>query len=378
MIMAGLEYKEEIPFKNVYLTGIVRDKMGRKMSKSLGNSPDPIELMKKYGADGVRVGMLLTSPAGNDLPFDEILCEQGRNFSNKIWNALRLVKGWEADEKAEQPKYSLTVVEWFESRLNATLEQLEDHYEKYRISDALMLVYKLIWDDFCSWYLEMVKPSFASGGKSMDKQTLEATFDFFERLMKILHPFMPFITEEIWHQLSEREEGDCIIIAEFPKAAKIDHKLLEQFDYAKEVIMAIRKIRNDKSIKNKETLELYIKKNFDEMPVTTFDDICAKLCNLCEVKYTDKKIEDALSFVVKSTEFYIPLLENIDKAEEIKKLEEELRYTKGFLNSVMNKLNNEKFVNNAPEQVVANENKKKSDAESRIKVIEEQLEGLRG
>jgi valyl-tRNA synthetase len=378
MIMAGLEYREKIPFKNVYLTGIVRDKLGRKMSKSLGNSPDPIELMKKYGADGVRVGMLLTSPAGNDLPFDEILCEQGRNFSNKIWNALRLVKGWEADEKAEQPKSSATVVEWFESRLNSTLEQLEDHYEKYRISDALMLVYKLIWDDFCSWYLEMVKPSFTDGGKSIDKKTLDATLNFFERLMKVLHPFMPFITEEIWHQLKEREDGECIIVADFPEAGIIDHGLLEKFDFAKEVIMAIRKIRNDKNIKNKEELELFIKKNFDEVPVTTFDDICAKLCNLCAVKYTDEKVDGALSFVVKSTEFYIPLLDNIDTAEEIKKLEEELKYTKGFLKSVMSKLNNEKFVNNAPEQVVANEKKKQSDAEARIKVIEEQLVSLKG
>lgn len=378
MIMAGLEYRNEIPFKNVYLTGIVRDKIGRKMSKSLGNSPDPIELMNKYGADGVRVGMLLTSPAGNDLPFDEILCEQGRNFSNKIWNALRLVKSWKVDEKAEQPAASKTVVDWFESRLNSNLKILNDHYNKYRISDALMVVYKMIWDDFCSWYLEMIKPyAIANDSKNIDKETYYSTILFFEKLMKVLHPFMPFITEEIWHQLKKREEKECIIVSNMPLPGKIDKELLDQFEYAKEVIMAIRKIRSDKNIKNKEEIELYIKKNFDEKPVTTFDSICSKLCNICNVRYTDKKIEDSISFVVKSTEFYIPLSESIDTAEEIQKLEAELKYTKGFLNSVMCKLNNEKFVANAPENVVANEKKKKTDAEARIKVIEEQLKTLR-
>jgi len=377
MIMAGLEYRNEIPFKNVYLTGIVRDKKGRKMSKSLGNSPDPIELMEKYGADGVRVGMLLTSPAGNDLPFDEILCEQGRNFSNKIWNALRLVNGWSVDENLNQSESSETVVNWFESRFNSTLKQLDDHFKKYRISDALMLVYKLIWDDFCSWYLEMIKPfGYSNSEKNIDKRTLNATIGFFEKLMQILHPFMPFITEEIWHQLNDREQDDCIMVSSIPSPGKIDEVLLEEFDYAKEVIMAIRKIRNDKNIKNKDAIELYIKKNFDEDPQTAFDGICSKLCNLTKVKYTSENIEGAISFMVKSTEFYIPLSESIDAAEEIKKLEDELKYTRGFLNSVMNKLNNDKFVNNAPEQVVANENRKKSDAEARIKVIEEQLKTL--
>jgi len=378
MIMAGLEYRNEIPFKNVYLTGIVRDKMGRKMSKSLGNSPDPIELMNKYGADGVRVGMLLTSPAGNDLPFDEMLCEQGRNFCNKIWNAFRLVKSWNVDENLDQPESSKTVIKWFDSRLNSILELLDDQFQKYRISDALMLAYKLIWDDFCSWYLEMIKPTGYTKDqkKYIDKYTLKATIDFFEKLMKILHPFMPFITEEIWHQLNDKEEEDCIIVSDLPLPEKVDQIILDQFEYAKEVIIAIRKIRSEKNIRNKDAIELYVKKNFSEKPITDFDSICSKLCNLCDIKYTEEKIEGAITFVVKSTEFYIPLTESIDTAEEIKKLKDELNYTKGFLNSVVKKLSNERFVNNAPEKVVANEQKKKSDAESRIKVIEEQLKSL--
>ena len=374
MIMAGLEYRNNIPFKNVYLTGIVRDKQGRKMSKSLGNSPDPIKLMKIYGADGVRVGMLLTSPAGNDLPFDEILCEQGRNFSNKIWNALRLIKGWTVDENLEQPQSSKISIEWFEAKWNSTIKILDDHFSKYRISDALMLTYKLIWDDFCSWYLEMIKPAYQ---KPIDKNTLESSIKFFEKIMKILHPFMPFITEEIWHLLKDRDEGDCIMISEMPKSGKTDKSILNQFEFAKEVIISIRNFRKEKNIPNKEELELFIKKNNNETPDITFDSLISKLCNLNKIDYTDEKIEGSMSFIVKSTEFFVPMSDSLDLEAEIKKLEEDLKYTKGFLISVSKKLSNERFVNNAPEKVVEMERKKQSDAESKIKVIEEQLDALK-
>lgn len=374
MIMAGLEYRNDIPFKNVYLTGIVRDKQGRKMSKSLGNSPDPIKLMKIYGADGVRVGMLLTSPAGNDLPFDEILCEQGRNFSNKIWNALRLIKGWAVDENLEQPQSSKISIEWFESKLNSTIKILDNHFSKYRISDALMLTYKLIWDDFCSWYLEMIKPAYQ---KPIDKTTLEKTIVFFEKIMKILHPFMPFITEEIWHLLADRDEDDCIIISKMPEVGKTDKTILNQFEFAKDVIVAIRNFRKGKNIPNKEKLELFIKKNNDEKPDTTFDSLVSKLCNLSKIDYTDEKIDASMSIIVKSTEFFVPMSDSLDMESEIKKLEEDLKYTKGFLFSVSKKLSNERFVNNAPEKVVEIERKKQSDAEAKIRVIEEQLAALR-
>ncbi len=374
MIMAGQEYRKDIPFKNVYLTGIVRDKQGRKMSKSLGNSPDPIELMKKHGADGVRVGMLLTSPAGNDLPFDEVLCEQGRNFSNKIWNALRLVKGWEIDNNIEQPGYAKISVKWFEARMNSVLETIQDHFSKYRISDALMSVYKLIWDDFCSWYLEMIKPPYQ---KPIDKATFDSTIIFFEELMKILHPFMPFITEEIWHLLGDRDDKDCIIVATMPENKAFDKALLESFNVEEQAIIAIRNLRKNKGIPNKEPIELFVKKNNDQKANHTFDDVISKLCNISEIKYTDEKIEGAASFIVKSTEFYVPLGDNVDIEAEIAKLEEELKYTQGFLNSVSKKLSNERFVNNAPVSVVDKEKKKQADAESRIKVIEEQLVGMK-
>lgn len=374
MIMAGLEYRNEIPFKNVYLTGMVRDAQGRKMSKSLGNSPDPIKLMDNYGADGTRVGMLFTSPAGNDLPFDVALCEQGRNFSNKIWNALRLVKGWEVDESLEQPDTSRVAVEWFDARLNQTLKEIDDLYGKYRISDALMATYKLIWDDFCSWYLEMIKPAYQ---KPIDKKTLDQTIEMFEGLMKILHPFMPFLTEEIWHILREREEKDCIIVAKWPERKRIDHKILEKFSFAKDVIIAVRGIRASKNIPNKEELDFYVKKNMNEKPDTTFDGLVAKLCNLTGVQYVDEKADNSMSFVVKSTEFFVPLGDTVDVEVEIKKLEEEIKYTKGFLNSVMKKLSNERFVNNAPPAVVDKERKKQTDAENKIKVLEEQINTLK-
>lgn len=374
MIMAGLEYRNEIPFKNVYLTGIVRDAQGRKMSKSLGNSPDPIKLMKHFGADGTRVGMLLTSPAGNDLPFDESLCEQGRNFSNKIWNALRLVKGWDIDENIPQPETSKVAVEWFDARLNETLKEIDDLYSKYRISDALMATYRLIWDDFCSWFLEMIKPGYQ---KPIDRITLEHTIELFESLMKILHPFMPFLTEEIWHLLRDREENDNIMIAEWPDRKRIDHRVLEKFSFAKDVIIAVRGIRAGKNIANKVELDFYVKKNLNEKPDTTFDGLVSKLCNLTGVQYVDEKVDNAMSFVVKSTEFYVPLGDTVDVEAEIKKLEEEIKYAKGFLNSVMKKLSNERFVNNAPAAVVEKERQKQTDAENKIKVLEEQIETLK-
>ena len=374
MIMAGQEYRNEIPFKNVYLTGIVRDKLGRKMSKSLGNSPDPIKLIEKYGADGVRVGMLLTSPAGNDLPFDEALCEQGRNFSNKIWNALRLIKGWEIDENIEQPQSSLVAVNWFHAKLNESLKNIDDNFLKYRISDALMGVYKLIWDDFCSWYLEIIKPAYQ---KPIDKKTLNETIDIFEKLMKILHPFMPFISEEIWQTLKVRNEDESIMISEMPVKQRIDHNILEQFEFAKEIIIAIRNLRKEKNIPQKNAIEFSIKKNLDQKADLTFDSVVAKLCNISELNYINEKLDGAQSFIICSTEFYVPLGDFIDKKAEIIKLEEELKYAKGFLNSVMKKLSNERFVNNAPPQVIEKERQKQEDAESKIKVIEDQIVSLK-
>ncbi len=374
MIMAGIEYRGEIPFKNVYLTGIVRDKQGRKMSKSLGNSPDPIELMNKYGADGARVGMLLTSPAGNDLPFDESLCEQGRNFSNKVWNALRLIKGWEVDNNLKQPDTSKVAVEWFDARFNEALKAIEDNFTKFRISDALMATYKLIWDDFCSWYLEMIKPAYQ---QPVDAKTLQQTVGFFEKLMKILHPFMPFLTEEIWHLLADRDENDCIMIARLPERHRINHKVLEQFNFAKDVIIAVRGLRNEKNIPMKEQLQFFVKKNHSQQADTTFDGLASKLCNLAAIEYVEEKVANAMSFVVGSTEFYIPLTGVVDLETELKKLEDDLVYTNNFLNSVVKKLENERFVSGAPVAVVDLERKKQADAENKIKVLEEQIANLK-
>ena len=372
MIMAGLEYRNDIPFKNVYFTGIVRDKIGRKMSKTLGNSPDPIELMNQFGADGVRVGMLLTAPAGNDLPFDPALCEQGRNFSNKIWNALRLVKGWEIDETIQQPESSKLGVEWFESRLNKVLKTIDSHFSKYRISEALMVTYKLIWDDFCSWYLEIAKPAYQ---QPVDKNTYEATVSFFEELMKILHPFMPFITEEIWHLLRERVEGDDIIVAKIPVSKEFDNKIIASFERAEQVINGIRNIRKDKNIPNKESIELVVKKG--NHPECAFYPVISKLGNVSNIEEVEEKPDNAMTFLVGSQEFYVPFSADIDVEAEIAKLEEELAYTEGFLKSVQKKLSNERFVNNAPEAVVAKEKQKQADAEARIKTIKEQLAGLK-
>jgi valyl-tRNA synthetase len=377
MIIAGYEYRKEKPFRNVYLTGIVRDKLGRKMSKSLGNSPDPLDLIDKYGADGVRVGMLLCSPAGNDLPFDESLCEQGRNFANKIWNAFRLVKGWEVDNNKTQTDANKTAIKWFEAKFNEQLEIINDNFSKYRISEALMATYKLVWDDFCAWYLEIIKPDFVNGkALPIDKATYDATLIFFEKLLKILHPFMPFITEEIWHLIKKRNENDCIIIAEWPKVEDFDKKIIENFDTLIQLVAAVRNFRNQKGISPKEKLEvIQFSDKFDNY--WEFNAIAIKLCNLSAFNYTEKKIEGAYSFLIKTLEFFIPLKGNIDTASEIERLTKELEYNKGFLASVLKKLSNEKFVNSAPEKVIEMERKKKSDAEAKIKLIEEQLSILK-
>ena len=371
MIMAGEEYQNEVPFKNVYFTGIVRDKLGRKMSKSLGNSPDPIELIDKFGADGVRMGMMLSAPAGNDILFDEALCEQGRNFCNKIWNALRLVKGWNVDENAAQPEAAKMAVKWFEARFNQVLAETNDNIDKYRLSDALMGIYKLTWDDFCSWYLEMVK---APQGQGIDPVTYAATIKFFENLMLLLHPFMPFITEEIWHAIAERKEGDDIIIAQQPIFQGFDESILKQFEFTQEVINNVRKVRSDKNIAFRDAIQLVVKGTANK----DFDCVIAKLCNVSEVSYVAEAPAGAFGFIVGSTEFFVPLTGSVDVEAEIKKLEEELKYAQGFLKSVEAKLSNERFVSGAPAAVVDKERKKKADAEAKIAVIEQQLAGLRG
>ena len=368
MIMAGYEYKGELPFKNVYLTGIVRDKQGRKMSKSLGNSPDPIRLIKKYGADGVRVGMLLCSPAGNDLPFDEGLCEQGRNLSNKIWNAFRLIKGWEV-ANGEQPESAKQAINWFENKISKAITKIDELYSKYRISEALMGTYKLVWDDFCSWYLEIVKPNY---GSPIDKITYTKTVEQLEKVLKLLHPFMPFLTEEIWHLIDHREED--IIIAKWPKSRVINEQLLSDFKNTTEVVTGIRKIRKEQNITNRNQLELMVINNQKE--TNNLDAIISKLGNISAINTTTEKPAGTFSFMVKSNEYFIPLANNIDVESEIEKLQKELNYTKGFLKSVEGKLSNERFINNAPEQVVNNEKNKMSDAKTKIKILESKIKNL--
>ena len=372
MIIAGYEYMDEKPFKHVYLTGIVRDKQRRKMSKSLGNSPDPLDLIKEFGADAIRTGMLFSSPAGNDLLYDEKLVEQGRNFANKIWNAFRLVKGWEVGGTST-PAENTVAIQWFDSRFNETLTEIEDHFSKFRISDALMATYKLIWNDFCSWYLEMIKPAY---GEPIDPATYEVTLNLFEKIMKILHPFMPFITEEIWSELRERAEGQDIIVSAWPVIGGTDEALTKQAEIVFELVSQIRNARSSKGLSPKESLDLFIKAK-DNAAYERFDGMIKKLCNIGELQFTDSKVDNALSFVIKSDEFYLPMPEgSIDVEAEKAEIEKELEYTKGFLNSVMKKLSNERFVNNAPEQVVASEKKKQADAESKIKVLEEKLASL--
>jgi valyl-tRNA synthetase len=375
MIIAGYEYMNEKPFSNVYLTGIVRDKLGRKMSKSLGNSPDPLDLMKKYTADGVRVGMLLSSPAGNDLLFDESLCEQGRNFTNKLWNAFRLIKGWIPGD-VEQSEAEKISIEWFRSRFNEQLEIINDHYVKYRMSDALMASYKLIWDDFCSWYLEMVKPEFIDGvAKPMNHKTLEATTEFFESILRVIHPWMPFISEELWHLIKERKAKECLIVAAWPKVIAPDKKLLNGFSVAMEVIQQIRNIRKQKNISPKESLELFMKKDAAFNP--QFNSVIMRLCNLKNFSIAEKPA-NAFSFLINQFEFYLPLSGSIDVNAERERLKKELEYNQGFLKSVQSKLANERFIANAKPEVLANEKKKLADAESKIRAIEEQLGQLAG
>ena len=383
MIMAGEEYRGEVPFKNVYFTGIVRDKLGRKMSKSLGNSPDPIELIEKYGADGVRMGMLLTAPAGNDLPFDESICEQGRNFANKIWNALRLVKGWQVEtENVERKPENEVAVEWMEQRMACVLEQIEKDFDQYRLSEALMNTYKLMWDDFCSWYLEMVKPAY---GTPIDKETYDATISIFERLMYMLHPFMPFVTEEVWHLLQEADSEakaemiaqSSIMIQHMPSSVFYDQRMLDDCTMARDVIAGVRNLRNSRGLSPKEQLELFVVCGDGKRMNSRFDSIVKKLAKVSDIKYVDNKVEGAVSFMIGTTEFFVPMSQNVDVEAEKKKLEEELKYAEGFLASVMKKLGNEKFVNGAPEKVVAVERQKKADAEQKIAALKAQMENLK-
>ena len=387
MIMAGLEYPHDIPFRNVYFTGIVRDKLGRKMSKQLGNSPDPIELIEKYGADGVRMGMLLTAPAGNDLPFDEAICEQGRNFSNKLWNALRLISGWQVSSDSEisgeSEKNNAVAVQWMEQRMAQVLEEIEKDFDQYRLSEALMAAYKLAWDDFCSWYLEMVKPAH---GTPIDHETYNATISIFSRLMLILHPFMPFVTEEIWHALQtigKEDEKAAFINANYsimnqhmPTSVFYDQRLLDEFDTAREVIAGVRNIRNTRGLSPKEPLAVsYIAKD-DRFQVDRFAGIIRKLGNVTDIAAVSEQPAGALQFMVGTAECYVPMSQNVNKEEELKKLQEDLKYYEGFLRSVMGKLSNEKFVNGAPAPVIEKERNKQRDAESKIAAIKAQIEAL--
>ena len=372
MIMAGYEYRGEKPFGNVYFTGIVRDKIGRKMSKQLGNSPDPLDLIAEYGADGVRVAMMLCSSAGNDLMFDNALCEQGRNFGNKIWNAYRLINGWQVDESLAQSECSKQAVAWFTNRFNAALTEIEENFSNYRISEALMVAYKLFWDDFSGWYLEMIKPAY---GSPCDVETMAATKQMFEKLMLLLHPFMPFVTEEIWQDLAERKEGESICVASMPKAEKADEAALARFVLAQEVVSAVRNIRKQKNLPQKEALELKVVR--DENYPAEYEAVIAKMANLSAVTFVTEKNPMDAAFIVKTTQYFVPMGDNIDKEAEIAKLEKDLAYQQGFLATVMKKLSNERFVSSAPAQVVANEQNKKRDAEAKIAAIEAQLAALR-
>ena len=376
MIMAGYEFVGKMPFKNVYFTGIVRDKLGRKMSKSLGNSPDPIELIEKFGADGVRMGMMLSAPAGNDILFDEALCEQGRNFNNKIWNAFRLVKGWKVAD-IEQPETGKIATAWFEAKLRQTNAEIDDLFKKYRISEVLMSVYKLFWDEFSSWYLEMVKPAYINGeAQPIDKQTYDKTLEFFEQLLKMLHPFMPFITEELWQHLYDRKEGDSIMRdkLEIPAPTEADDQLVAQIESVKQIISGVRAIRNSKNIAQKDPLTLsMVSANHFE----AFNKVIMKMANLSAIEVVDEKAADASAFMVGTDEFAVPLGNLIDVTAEIEKQEAQLKHLEGFLAGVLKKLSNERFVQNAPEAVVALERKKQSDAEEKIAALKESLNELK-
>ncbi len=372
MIMAGNEFMNDVPFRNVYLTGIVRDKLGRKMSKTLGNSPDPLDLIAQYGADGVRLGMMLCSSAGNDILFDESQVEQGRNFCNKIWNAFRLVTGWTVDASAVQPDAAAVAVKWFTNKLNQTLETVEDHYSKFRISDAIMAIYKLFWDDFCAWYLELVKPAYGAG---IDQATYDATVSFFDSLLKMLHPFMPFITEELWQNMAPRQDGETIMLQRMPVAGKYDASAVTDFEMACEAVVAVRSLRQQKNISPKEAFSLMIKGDF---PMSVISAV-RKLANVSEVNETDS-FGDAsgVSFMVRTVEMFVPLEGLVDAEEELAKLEAALEYQEKFLASVRKKLSNERFVSNAPEQVVAVERKKESDSLSKIESLKAAIKSIKG
>ncbi|HLV45465.1 MAG TPA: valine--tRNA ligase, partial [Flavobacterium sp.] len=372
MIMAGYEYTGKQPFSNVYFTGIVRDKQRRKMSKSLGNSPDPLDLIEQFGADGVRCGLLLSASAGNDILFDEEMCQQGKAFGNKIWNAFRLIKGWEIDKNIQQPQSAKIAIEWYEAKFQNILTEIEDHFSKYRISDALMATYKLIWDDFCSWFLEMIKPGYQ---QPIDEKTYSFAIKFLEDNLKLLHPFMPFITEEIWQLISERSTDEALIISQWPEKKTFDSALITEFDWASDVISGIRTIRKEKNISFKEVIDLKVLNK--AQVADRFDVLIQKMGNTNDLEYVDDTVNGALSFRVNANEYFIPMAGNVNVEEEIQKLEEELKYLQGFLRSVQGKLSNEKFVNGAPEQVVANERKKESDTLSKIVTIEESIANLK-
>ena len=371
MIMAGYEYEGKMPFKNVYFTGIVRDKLGRKMSKSLGNSPDPLDLIERYGADGVRMGMMLSAPAGNDILFDDALCEQGRNFNNKIWNAFRLVKGWEVSSEVPVPESAELAMRWFESKQNAVAAEVADLFGKYRLSEALMAVYKLFWDEFSSWYLEMIKPAY---GQPINKKVYDTTIGFFDNLLHLLHPFMPFITEELWQHIVDRKDGESLMVSPISMSAEVDEALVQQFEVVKEVISNVRSIRLQKNIAQKEALELQV---VGENPVAAFDAVIIKMCNLSAVTAVEAKADGAAAFMVGTTEYAVPLGNMIDVEAEIVRMEAELKHKEGFLQGVLKKLSNEKFVNNAPAAVIEMERKKQADAESIINSLKESIAALK-
>nr|WP_321412563.1 valine--tRNA ligase [uncultured Carboxylicivirga sp.] len=371
MIMAGYEFKGTFPFRNVYFTGMVRDKQGRKMSKQLGNSPDPLDLMATYGADGVRVGMLLCSPAGGDLLFDESLPEQGRNFANKIWNAFRLVKGWEIDNSIEQPEYAKQAISWFDAKLDQTIEIVNDHFSKYRISDALMTVYTVFWQEFSSWYLEAIKPAYQ---QPLDGATYKATVEFFDKMLRLLHPFMPFLTEEIWQTLEDRKEGESIMVSDMPVAKPLNADLLDKFEIMKEAVGGIRTIRKEKNIPMKDALNLDVLGG--ENYAADFDAVLVKMANISEMTMVSEKTEGAVSFMARTNEYFVPMDGMIDVEAELEKLRKELAHQQGFLNGVMKKLGNERFVGSAPEAVVAKERQKQADAEAKIKTLTESIARL--
>ena len=371
MIISGYEYKELPPFKNVYFTGIVRDKLGRKMSKSLGNSPDPLELIEKYGADGVRVGMLLSSPAGNDLLFDSNLCEQGRNFTNKIWNSFRLISSWSVSTEIEQEESSKVALKWFKSKLKTNLDSINESYDKFRISEALMSTYKTVWDDFCSWFLEMIKPAY---GHPIDQKTYDETLHVFEEILKLVYPFTPFISEEIWQLIEKRKESIFIVNEKWPDFKNVDNNILEEFIIFKDVVSGIRNVRKHNNIASKVLLDLKLKVNNEWK--NQFNSLIIKLGNIAEIEEVDESIKGSNSFVVNNNEFFIPFNKGIDVEAEMVKVRTELEDKKGFLKSVMAKVNNEKFMSNAPEKVVQLELKKKNDAESQIKILEDRLTEL--